>query len=76
MLHVKKQDCRKMKLHVVQMKKYTVQPTIKTTSEALQLLEQTQYFLDFFGHGSVANDVGVVIYKVATLQMKQLMNVK
>ena len=53
-----------------------VQPTIKTTSEALQLHEQTQYFLDFFGHGYVANYVGVVIDKVVALQMKQLMNAK
>ena len=53
-----------------------VQLTIKITSKALQLLEQAQYFLDFFGHGSVTNDIGIVIDKAAALQMKQWVNAK
>ena len=52
------------------------QPTIKTLTEAIDLLEQTQYFLDFSGYESVANEVGAVIDKVVLLQMKELMSAK
>ena len=51
------------------------QPKIKTLTEAIDLLEQTQYFLDFSGYESVANEVGAVIDKVVLLQMKELIDV-
>lgn len=52
------------------------QPKIKTVSEAIDLLEQTQYFLDFSGYESVANDISAAIDKVAKLKMKKLMSAK
>ena len=40
------------------------QPKIKTLTKAIDLLEQTQYFLDFSGYEPVANEVGAVIDKI------------
>ena len=48
----------------------------KTLTEAIDLLEQTQYFLDFSGYESVVNEVGAVIDRVVLLQMKELMSAK
>ena len=45
-------------------------------TEAIGLLEQIQYFVDFSGYETVANEVGAVIDKVVLLQMKELMSAK
>jgi hypothetical protein len=52
------------------------QPKIKTIFEAIDLLEQAQYFLDFSRYESVANDISAAIDNIAKLKMKKMMSTK
>ena len=42
----------------------------------IDLLEQAQYFVDFSGYESVANDISAAIDSIAKLKMKKMMSAK